>query len=166
MNDSLKWGARVRVGGRTMLRPGFSLVGLEGIVVPSAPNTPQGCLTVAVDWQAGGYTQENGYDTEGLPLFVNVPQEHLDIVTEEEVAAAAQAAARPTLSIVKDDAPEPAGSSDLAPIPIPAPEAEIPATPELASIPLAEVPAAPAESVPAEEPAEPQEEERPRLRLI
>lgn len=164
MNDSLKWGARVRVGGRTMLRPGFSLVGLEGIVVPSAPNTPQGCLTVAVDWQAGGYTQENGYDTDSLPLFVNVPQEHLEIVTEEEAAAAAQANTRPALSIVKDDTPEPTSAPSL--VPSATPDTEMPATPELSTIPLAEETPVAVEPKSSEELPAPETEERPRLRLI
>lgn len=74
---SFKFGDRVEIGGRTMLRPGFSLVGLTGVIFPSAPNVPDGCLTVAVDWPGHGYTAENGYPEGSLPLFVNVPAVHL-----------------------------------------------------------------------------------------
>ncbi|HEX8463326.1 MAG TPA: hypothetical protein VF627_01795 [Abditibacterium sp.] len=70
-------GERVEIGGRTMLRPGFSLVGLTGIVFPTAPNAPAECLTVAVDWIGHGYTEEAGYPDGSLPLFVNVPVAHL-----------------------------------------------------------------------------------------
>jgi hypothetical protein len=73
----LSIGDRVEIGGRTMLRPGFSLVGLTGIIFPSAPNAPAGCFTVAVDWVAHGYTAEAGYPDGTLPLFVNVPVPHL-----------------------------------------------------------------------------------------
>lgn len=72
-----KFGERVEIGGRTMLRPGFSLVGLTGVIFPSAPNVPDGCLTVAVDWPGHGYTEDNGYPEGSLPLFVNVPAIHL-----------------------------------------------------------------------------------------
>ncbi len=74
---TFKNGDRVEIGGRTMLRPGFSLVGLTGVIFPSAPNVPDGCLTVAVDWPAHGYNEENGYPDGSLPLFVNVPVAHL-----------------------------------------------------------------------------------------
>lgn len=79
MAENIVWkdGDRVEIGGRTMLRPGFSLVGLTGIVFPTAPNAPAGCLTVAVDWVAHGYNEENGYPDGSLPLFVNVPEVHL-----------------------------------------------------------------------------------------
>lgn len=83
---SFKPGDRVEIGGRTMLRPGFSLVGLTGVVFASAPNVPEGCLTVAVDWPAHGYNEENGYPDGSLPLFVNVPMAHLsDADTPEEL---------------------------------------------------------------------------------
>ena len=75
--NSWKFGDRVEIGGRTMLRPGFSLVGLTGVIFPSAPNVPADCVTVAVDWQAHGYNEETGYPDGSLPLFVNVPHEHL-----------------------------------------------------------------------------------------
>ncbi len=75
--QTFKFGDRVEIGGRTMLRPGFSLVGLTGVIFPSAPNVPDGCLTVAVDWPGHGYTEENGYPEGSLPLFVNVPAAHL-----------------------------------------------------------------------------------------
>lgn len=60
-----------------MLRPGFSLVGLSGIVFFTAPNAPAGCLTVAIDWPRHGYTAANGYEEGSLPLFVNIPAQEL-----------------------------------------------------------------------------------------
>jgi hypothetical protein len=60
-------GDRVLIGGRTMLRPGFSLVGLEGVLMPTFPNAPDGCATVQIDWKAAGYDEEK-YDD--LPPFI------------------------------------------------------------------------------------------------
>lgn len=74
-------GDRVLIGGRTMLRPGFSLVGLEAIVMPTFPNAPAGCATVQIDWEGAGYDEEK-YDD--LPPFINVPIAHLEIVTPPE----------------------------------------------------------------------------------
>lgn len=79
--------SRVEIGGRTMLRPGFSLVGLSGLVFPSAPNSPPGCATVVIDWQGHGYTPESGYPEGTLPPSVNVPIEHLRVLSAEEIAA-------------------------------------------------------------------------------
>ena len=87
-NESLAFGTRVEIGGRTMLRPGFSLVGLTGMVYLSAPGVPPGCTTVIVDWKAHGYTPENGYAEDSLPPLVNVPTLHLTIVGQGEVAPA------------------------------------------------------------------------------
>ncbi len=72
----------MEIGGRTMLGPGFSLVGLTGMVYPSAPNAPTGTVTVAVDWLAFDYTPENGYAEGSLPPVVNVPAEHLILIEE------------------------------------------------------------------------------------
>ena len=72
------FGDRVEIGGRTMLGPGFSLVGLAGMVIfPTAPGAPAGCLSVAVDWKGFNYTPETGYAEGSLPPVVNVPAEHL-----------------------------------------------------------------------------------------
>lgn len=72
-----------------MLRAGFSLVGLEGVLMPTFPNAPEGCATVQIDWKAAGYDEEK-YDD--LPPFINVPIAHLEIV-EAEIA-------RPVLGFV------------------------------------------------------------------
>ena len=77
--ESLPFGTRVEIGGRTMLRPGFSLVGLTGMVYLPVPNIPPGCTTVIVDWKTHGYTPENGYPDDSLPPLVNVPTQHLEI---------------------------------------------------------------------------------------
>ena len=65
-------GDKVVIGGRTMLRPGFSLVGFTGTIVESAPNAPAGTSTVQIDWQEAGYK-----DDPTLPALVNVPSVHL-----------------------------------------------------------------------------------------
>ena len=84
--DPLPFGTRVEIGGRTMLRPGFSLVGLTGMVYLQSPGTPPGCTTVIVDWKTHGYTPEGGYPEDSLPPMVNVPTQHLTIF-EGEVEA-------------------------------------------------------------------------------
>jgi hypothetical protein len=139
MSENITWkdGDRVEIGGRTMLRPGFSLVGLTGIVYPTAPNAPAGCLTVAVDWLAHGYNEENGYPDGSLPLFVNVPEVHLSPATEVE-----EVKAKPKFQS-KSQFKELIGKTDEN-------EAEV------------EAPTAPAPSKPDDEP----EGGRPRLRLV
>lgn len=93
----------VTIGGRTMLRPGFSLVGLQGVVMPSAPNTPAGCTTVLVDWENAGYEDDN------LPLFVNVATAHLEPAEEKP-----NEDTRPVLGLVANssDAKTPKTASD------------------------------------------------------
>ena len=85
-----------------MLRPGFSLVGLTGMVYLSAPGIPPGCSTVIVDWKAHGYTPENGYADDSLPPLVNVPTQHLTIV-DENAQAAPKAEPAPKFKPKKDD---------------------------------------------------------------
>ena len=93
--EPLPFGTRVEIGGRTMLRPGFSLVGLTGMVYLPAPGVPPGCTTVIIDWKAHGYTPEAGYPEESLPPLVNVPTQHLTITTGEVEAQNAQEAEPP-----------------------------------------------------------------------
>ena len=97
--EPLPFGTRVEIGGRTMLRPGFSLVGLTGMVYLQAPGTPPGATTVIIDWKAHGYTPENGYAEETLPPMVNVPTQHLTLfegeVEEPEVKAKPKFVPRP-----------------------------------------------------------------------
>lgn len=80
--NPFKFGDRVEIGGRTMLSPGFSLVGLAGMVYPTAPNAPAGTVSVAIDWLAFNYTPENGYAEGSLPPVVNVPADHLILLEE------------------------------------------------------------------------------------
>ena len=80
--NSFKFGDRVEISGRTMLGPGFSLVGLTGMVFPTASNAPAGTVSVAIDWLAFNYTPENGYAEGTLPPVVNVPAEHLFLIEE------------------------------------------------------------------------------------
>lgn len=100
-------GDKVLIGGRTMLRPGFSLVGLQGLVMPSAPHVPANCTTVHIDWQAQGYTQ-----TDDLPPLVNVLTEHLELATNDantniELPQLSSGdlpqTQRPTLGLVRDE---------------------------------------------------------------
>ena len=81
--NPLPFGTRVEIAGRTMLRPGFSLVGLTGMVYLPAPGVPPGCTTVIIDWKAHGYTPEAGYPEDTLPPLINVPTQHLQITTGE-----------------------------------------------------------------------------------
>ena len=135
-------GDRVEIGGRTMLRPGFSLVGLTGIIFETAPNAPANCLTVAVDWIAHGYTAEAGYPDGSLPLFVNVPVPHLT-------------PAAPPEEVTQQPKPKFKPRNELRPEtlvevePEPQPEPETPSPPE---------------APPTED--EPEDPPRPRLRLV
>lgn len=88
--DPLPFGTRVEIAGRTMLRPGFSLVGLTGMVYLPAPGIPPGCTTVIINWAAHGYTPESGYPEDSLPPLVNVPTQHLEITSGEIEAENAQ----------------------------------------------------------------------------
>lgn len=88
--SSFKFGDRVEIGGRTMLAPGFSLVGLAGMVLPSAPNAPAGTTSVAIDWEGFDYTPENGYEAGSLPPVVNVPSEHLILLEENPTVLGVQ----------------------------------------------------------------------------
>lgn len=134
----LSIGDRVEIGGRTMLRPGFSLVGLTGVIFPSAPNAPAGCFTVAVDWVAHGYTAEAGFPDGSLPLFVNVPVPHLS-------------PAAPPEDVSQQPKPKFKPRNELRP------ETLVEADPE----PAPQTPPAP----PSGE-DEPEEPPRPRLRLV
>lgn len=145
-----KFGDRVEIGGRTMLRPGFSLVGLSGMVFPTAPNAPAGTVSVAIDWLEFHYTEENGYPEGSLPPVVNVPPDHLILLDENPTTLGVakpvlklnpNAPAKPKLGIV-------AGGTD-------APKAEVPD-----SETSKEDEAAPPENEEDDEPP------RPRLRLV
>lgn len=140
-------GQLVRIGGRTRLSPTFSLVGLTGIVIPTAPGAPPGAVTVWVNWQDAGY--EN---LDELPPAVNVPQEHLELLTAQDAEDAKRAAQpAPRLKSVGMSAAPDASASTREP-----------AETSLA----AEAP--PEETSPAAPPEPPTEDEeaRPKLRLI
>ena len=122
--STFKFGDRVEIGGRTMLAPGFSLVGLAGMVLPTAPNAPPGTTSVAIDWLAFDYTPENGYEAGSLPPVVNVPTEHLILLEENPTALGIQkpvlkpnpnAPAKPQLGIVHGGAEPPSSKSTEAP---------------------------------------------------
>lgn len=157
-------GDRVVIGGRTMLRPGFSLVGLEGLVIPSAPHAPPGCLTVLIDWQSQGYENEDG----DLPLLVNIPSAHLEPVETQEADKTAPDEPQP----LRQERQEPQPSRPVLGLVRPQPTAEEPAD----EAPANEAPAdeAPEENVfdekveqkPDEPDLDEPREERPRLRLI
>ena len=136
-----KFGDRVEISGRTMLRPGFSLVGLAGMVFPTAPNAPAGTVSVAIDWLAFDYSEANGYPEGSLPPVVNVPADHLILLDENPTTLGIakpvlkpnpNAPAKPKLGIVSGgadasktgasnetpgtDVPETAGEDDPAPL--------------------------------------------------
>ena len=64
---------KVIIGGRTMLSPTISLVGLTGRVLSSRHDAPPGTIAVWVDWDESPYA-----DLEDLPSTVNVPGIHLE----------------------------------------------------------------------------------------
>lgn len=64
---------KVVIGGRTMLSPTISLVGLTGRVVSSRHDAPPGTIAVWVDWAESPYA-----DMDDLPPVVNVPSPHLE----------------------------------------------------------------------------------------
>ncbi len=146
-----KFGDRVEIGGRTMLRPGFSLVGLSGMVFPTAPNAPAGTVSVKVDWLEFDYTEENGYPEGSLPPVVNVPADQLILLDENPT----------TLGVAK---------------PVLKPNPNAPAKPKLgivsggADAPKAEAPESKLKTPQEDEGAPPQDEDdeppRPRLRLV
>ena len=165
-------GQLVRIGGRTRLSPTFSLVGLTGIVIPSAPGAPPNCVTVWVNWQDSGY--EN---LDELPPAVNVPPEHLEPITAQD-AEDAKLAANPApklKSVGLSAAPDAAASTRKA-----APKPQLAAAPPLAEVPQAaketQAPQAShlAEALPKAKdsqeeivpPAADDDEARPKLRLI
>lgn len=100
--DPLPFGTRVEIAGRTMLRPGFSLVGLTGMVYLQAPGAPAGCTTVIIDWKSHGYTPETGYPEDSLPPLVNVPTLHLAIVSGEAQVEEAKPQPKPKFVPRKD----------------------------------------------------------------
>lgn len=121
---NFKFGDRVEIAGRTMLRPGFSLVGLAGMVFPSAPDAPAGTVAVRVDWLGFDYTEENGYPADSLPPVVNVPAEHLILLDENPTTLGIakpvlkpnpNASAKPKLGIVGGEAPAKDGGKRDAP---------------------------------------------------
>lgn len=99
-------GDTVIIGGRTMLRPGVSLVGLKGVVMPTAPNVPHGCTTLLIDWESQGYEP-----SDDLPNFVTIPTAHLeldatDVAVDIDLPQLKPNVnrSRPALGLVRDDA--------------------------------------------------------------
>lgn len=145
MDESTQFsiGDRVEIGGRTMLRPGFSLVGLTGVIFPTAPNAPADAYTVAIDWIAHGYTAEAGYPDGSLPLFVNVSAPHLTpAAPPEEVTQEPKAKFKPRNELRPETLVEPEPESE--------PEVE----------------AEPQQPQPGSSDDEPDDQPRPRLRLV
>jgi hypothetical protein len=67
-------GQKVVIGGRTMLSPTISLVGLTGRIISSRHDAPPGTVAILVDWHESEYI-----DVDDLPDTVNVPQEYVEI---------------------------------------------------------------------------------------
>ena len=139
--NSFKFGDRVEISGRTMLAPGFSLVGLTGMVFPSAPNAPAGTVSVAIDWLAFDYTPENGYAEGSLPPVVNVPAEHLFLIEENPT----------TLGVKK---------------PVLKPDPNAPKKPQLGIVHGGVEPAKPDEHPAPSDESDDDEPPRPKLRLV
>ena len=64
---------KVVIGGRTMLSPTISLVGVTGRIVSSRHDAPPGTVAVWVDWDESPYA-----DMDDLPPVVNVPSPHVE----------------------------------------------------------------------------------------
>lgn len=73
-NNPFELGQKVVIGGRTMLSPTISLVGLTGRIISSRHDAPSGTIAVMVDWDESEYA-----DVEDLPFSVNVPAEYVEI---------------------------------------------------------------------------------------
>ncbi|MDQ3814059.1 MAG: hypothetical protein M3347_08915, partial [Armatimonadota bacterium] len=73
-----KLGQKVVIGGRTMLRPGLSLVGMTGRIISSRYDAPPGTVAIWLDWEADGYTEED-LEAHDLPRVVNVPEIHVSL---------------------------------------------------------------------------------------
>jgi hypothetical protein len=75
MNEShFELGKKVVIGGRTMLSPTISLVGLTGRIISSRHDAPPGTVAILVDWHESEYA-----GVDDLPDTVNVPQEYVEI---------------------------------------------------------------------------------------
>jgi len=97
----MELGDKITIGGRTMLRPGFSLVGLTGRIVASRYDAPPGTRAVWIDWE------EFGYDDPDLPRVVNVPSIHLEFEgAEEKKKNAKKAAPMKSVPLLQTAAPE------------------------------------------------------------
>lgn len=122
-----------------MLRPGFSLVGLEALVMPTFPNAPEGCATIQIDWEGAGYTDDQKWGD--LPPFLNVPIAHLEPVeTQVETQNA-----RPVLGLVDSE-----GATSR----------------EEDESPIETAPTSPQNSSKKPDSSHDSDDERPRLRLI
>jgi len=78
-NKPFQLNDKVLIGGRTMLRPGVSLVGLSGRIVSSRHDAPPGTIAVWVDWDDSPYA-----DWDDLPSTVNVPSIHIEHFDESK----------------------------------------------------------------------------------
>lgn len=115
---------RVRIGGRTMLRPGHSLVGHEGTVFAVGGWCPPGHAQIIVDDEM---VEEDG---GARVLLVNVPVAHLEKLAPRGAAAESAAethAFKPRLTPLDGpDAAEEPAKADVpaeAESPEPAPDA-------------------------------------------
>jgi hypothetical protein len=83
---------RVRIGGRTMLRPGYSLVGREGTVFAVGGWCPANHAQIIVD---GETVEEDG---GARVLLVNVPLAHLEKLAPRALEADEPLPFRPRLT--------------------------------------------------------------------
>ena len=107
---------RVRIGGRTMLRPGYSLVGHEGTVFAIGGWCPANHAQIIVDDEV---VEEDG---GARVLLVNVPLAHLEKLAPRSLAVGDEPLPfRPRLTpLTTDEAPEEAPEApDLPETPAP-----------------------------------------------
>lgn len=76
---SFQLGDLVTIKGGVLQEYNVRLDGLTGVVTSSRYDAPQGTFAVYVDWEASEYSDR----VQGLPQWVNVPPQFLQIIEPE-----------------------------------------------------------------------------------
>ena len=72
-------GDQVKIAGGVLQEYNVRLNGLTGIITSSRHDAPHGTFAVYVDWESSEYSDR----VEGLPQWVNVPPQFLQIIEPE-----------------------------------------------------------------------------------
>ena len=76
---SFELGDPVRIAGGVLQEYNVRLDGLTGVITSSRHDAPPGTFAVYVDWASSEYSDR----VEGLPQWVNVPPQFLQIIEPE-----------------------------------------------------------------------------------